>query len=84
MAHDRYDVDIAARGYGWDDILDWADYIVSVDLDDISRVSKAFIAGENEDDILHEYTQYKNFKEMPSLKEENGVLRLFGSINLNS
>ena len=73
-----YDVEIAASGYGWEDILDWADYLVSVDLDDISKATKNSFAGEKEEDILHEYNQYKSFKEMPSLKEENGILSIGG------
>ena len=74
----RYDVDIAAMGYGWDDILDWANYMVKVDLDNISKVSKTLISGEKEEDILHEYIKYKNFDEMPSLKLENGLLSVGG------
>ena len=74
----RYEVEIAASGYGWDDILDWADYIVSVDLDNISKATKNSIAGGKEEDILQEYNDYKSFKKMPSLKIENGILTVGG------
>ena len=40
----------------------------------LSKVSKALIAGEDEDDILHEFTKYKSFKEMPSLKQINQIV----------
>lgn len=45
MAHsklgnwEQYDVLLAARGYGWDMILDWADYMVQEDVENISKAS---------------------------------------------
>ena len=77
-AWERYDFEIAARGYGWDDMIDWADYMTSADLDNISKVSKNLIPGANDEDILDEFLKYKNFKEMPSLKMESGVLSIGG------
>ena len=35
----QYDVLLAARGYGWDMMKDWADYMSGADLEHISQVT---------------------------------------------
>ena len=74
----QYDVRLAARGYGWDTMLDWADYMASADLKQISKASKAVMAGVDETDILEDYLKCKSFKETPSLQNENGALSIGG------
>lgn len=74
----QYDVILAARGYGWETILDWADYMATADLAHISKVSKAILPGANEIDVLDEYNKYSSFKKTPSLQEEGGVLSVGG------
>lgn len=59
-------------------MIDWADYMTSADLENISKVSKNSIPGANDEDILEEFLNYKSFKEMPSLKMESGVLSIGG------
>ena len=74
----QYDVSLAARGYGWGAMLDWADYMVSADLDHISKASKSMIVGAPEENILDEYIKIGSFKEMPLLQEEAGILSVGG------
>ena len=35
----QYDVLFAAQGYGWDMMIDWADYMTESDLEHISQVT---------------------------------------------
>lgn len=44
----QYDILLAAKEYGWDFILEWADYMASDDLYQIQQVTVAPIAGEKE------------------------------------
>lgn len=74
----QYDVTIGARGYGWEGMLGWANYMASADLEHISKVSYAMLAGAAEEDITEEYLKYNDFTKVPSLQEERGVLSVGG------
>ena len=74
----QYDVKLAARGYGWADIISWADYMAGADLAHISKVSRAEIVGAEEKDILDDYRNAGSFKGSPVVREEGGVLSVGG------
>ena len=84
MAHsklsnwEQYDVLLAARGYGWDMILDWADYMVQEDVENISKASLSVMPGMEEKDFLSEYKQRGSFSQTDVLKNEYGLLTIGG------
>jgi len=84
MAHsklgnwEQYDVLHAARGYGWDMILDWADYMVQEDVENISKASLSVMPGMEEKDFLSEYKQSGSFSQTDVLKNEYGLLTIGG------
>ena len=66
-------------GYGWDYMVDSAEYMVSADLKNIGTVSVSAISGAQEEERVNEYrTCDSSFKAMPSLKHEWGVLGIGG------
>lgn len=52
----QYDVLLAARGYGWDIMIDWADYMSVSDLEHISQVTTGYM-GTQEKDITESYNK---------------------------
>ena len=84
MAHsklgnwEQYDVLLAARGYGWDTILDWADYMAQEDVDNISKAAFSVMPGMGEKDFLSEYKQSGSFSQTGVLKNEYGLLTIGG------
>lgn len=75
----QYDVLLAASGYGWEAMLDWADYMANADLQDISQVTFSSIAGAEEEDITDSYHKNNSkCKQTPELKTENGTLSVAG------
>ena len=52
----QYDVLLAARGYGWDMMIDWADYMSVSDLEHISQVTTGYM-GTQEKDITESYNK---------------------------
>ena len=74
----QYDFLFAARGYGWDMMLDWADYMAETDLDNISQVTTGSVIGE-ENDITNAYLSNGcKCKQTPELSSERGVLSVAG------
>ena len=66
-------------GYGWDYMVDSAEYMASADLKNIGTVSVSAISGAQEEERVNEYrTCDSSFKTMPSLKHEWGVLGIGG------
>ena len=74
----QYDVLLAARGYGWDMMIDWADYMAVSDLEHISQVTTGSM-GTQEKDITESYKN-SNGKcaETQELKTEMGILSITG------
>ena len=74
----QYDVLLAARGYGWDMMIDWADYMAVSDLEHISQVTTGSM-GTQEKDITESYIN-SNGKcaETQELKTEMGILSIAG------
>ena len=74
----QYDVLLAARGYGWDMMKDWADYMAHADLEHISQVTTGSL-GTQEKDITKSYTDNGGkCKNAPALETEMGVLSVAG------
>lgn len=74
----QYDILLAARGYGWDMIIDWADYMATADLEHITQVTTGSM-GAQEKNITESYNN-SNGKcfGTPELKVEMGVLSIAG------
>ena len=74
----QYDVLLAARGYGWENMIEWADYMASADLENISQVTTGSM-GIQETDITNSYKEHNNkCSETPELDIEKGVLTIAG------
>lgn len=74
----QYDFLLAARGYGWDYIIDSAEYMINNDLSNISTVSLSKIMGSGEIELIDEYKMTGSIKQMKSLVTESGVLGIGG------
>ena len=74
----RYDVLLAARGYGWDMMKDWADYMAEADLEHISQVTAGSL-GAQERDITASYSgNGSKCRNTPELNVEMGMLSIAG------
>ena len=74
----QYDVLLAARGYGWDMMKDWADYMSDADLEHISQVTTGSL-GVQEKDITKSYADNGGkCKNTPELNLEMGILSVAG------
>lgn len=73
---EMYDVMIAAQGYGWDMMKDWADYMVEADLEHISKVMVGDVQNcEFTDSFI---AHGGKCKETPELDVEQRCLTLAG------
>ena len=74
----QYDILLAARGYGWDMMKDWADYMADADLEHISQVTTSSL-GAQEKDITSSYEGHGGkCKSTPELDAEMSVLSIAG------
>ena len=75
----QYDVLLAARGYGWESMKSWAEYMINNELD-ISHgtLCVAPIAGSEDIELIDKYHSTNDIMEIPELKKEWGVLSLGG------
>lgn len=77
-AWQQYDVLLAARGYGWDMMKAWADYMADADLEHISQVTVGSL-GTAEKDVTQSYTDNGGkCQDTPELKVEMGMLSVAG------
>ncbi|MBQ9229284.1 MAG: hypothetical protein IJ168_10725 [Eubacterium sp.] len=75
----QYDVLLAARGYGWDTIVEWAAYMEEADLDDISTMTVAETVNMPETEIIDEYRNAKvSIEKFDKLATERGRLSIGG------
>ena len=75
----QYDVLLEARVYGWETMVDWAAYMESADLDNISTVTVAEMANMPETELINDYRQCSgNLKEFDKLSFERGQLAIGG------
>lgn len=74
----QYDILLASQNYGWNTMINWADYMSEADLQDISQVTTGAM-GVPEIDISESFIN-SNGKCMltPELKEESSVLSIAG------
>ena len=80
-AWQQYDILLAARGYGWDMMVDWAAYMESADLDNISTITVAEMANTPGKELIEEYRNRKTkggIKAFDALAEERGQLAIGG------
>lgn len=74
----QYDVLLDARGYGWEMMKDWADYMAMADLEHISQVEAGILGGEKQD-VTRSYTDHGGkCKQTPELNTEQGMLSMAG------
>lgn len=74
----QYDVLLAARGYGWDMMKDWADYMAEADLEHISQVTTGTL-GVQTKDITESYSNNgSKCKCTAELNTEMGMLSVAG------
>lgn len=74
----QYDVLLAARGYGWEMVKDWADYMADADLEHISQVTTGAL-GIQEQDITQSYLHHDGrCAQTPELYTEMGILSVAG------
>ncbi|MBQ4473020.1 MAG: hypothetical protein II930_01865 [Lachnospiraceae bacterium] len=74
----QYDILLAARGYGWEMMLDWADYMAGADLEQISQVT-AGMMGMAASDFTESYHSHGDrCKATPELQTEMAVLSIAG------
>lgn len=75
----QYDFLLAAGGYGWNYIIDSADYMTKAELEQIGTVSLSKVLGGPETELIKEYHSAGNsVKAMGSLAEEGGALGIGG------
>lgn len=75
----QYDFLLASQGYGWDYMVDSADYMTKAELENIGTVSVSKTLGLNEVELLDEYKTVGNsIKQMTSLSEEASALGVGG------
>lgn len=73
-----YDILIDARGYGWDTMRDWADYVIGADLENVSEVTTGSI-GLEPTDITESFSQNcEKCTQTPELDIEHGMLSVAG------
>ncbi len=74
----QYDVLLAARSYGWEAMIAWADYISVADLENISEVTIAPLGG-NANDITQQYHENgSKFSGLSEITVEESVLSIAG------
>lgn len=74
----QYDVLLAARGYGWDMMKDWADYMAEADLEFISEVTAGSLGTQGKDITASYSSNGSKCKSTPELYTEMGVLSVAG------
>lgn len=75
----QYDVLLAARGYGWDMMKIWADYMAEADLQQISQVAVSSLGAKGEKDITASYiSSGRKCQSTPELETEMGMLSVAG------
>lgn len=74
----QYDVLLAARGYGWDMMKDWADYMCEADLEQISQVTAGSLGVQEKDFTASYLSSDGKCKNTPELSVEMGMLSVAG------
>lgn len=78
-AWEQYDVLLEARGYGWEDMKVWAEYMSKNDLDvSHGTLTVAGMVGTKEKEIIEQYHSVGNIQMIPALETEQGVISMGG------
>lgn len=74
----QYDVILNSRGYGWDMIKDWADYLSEADLEYISQVTTGIMMDVSSP-VTQSYIEHgRKCTQTPELDTEQGILSIAG------
>ncbi|MBQ3574076.1 MAG: hypothetical protein IJA26_00265 [Clostridia bacterium] len=74
----QYDILLDARGYGWDTMKDWADYMAAADIENISQVTTGTLGAVSRDITASYQANGGKCKQTPELEHEMGVLSIAG------
>jgi len=74
----QYDVLLAVRGYGWDTMKDWADYMAQADLKHISEVIAGALSHGGTDCTKSYLANGAKCTQTPELSVEEGILSIAG------
>jgi len=75
----QYDILLAASRYGWDYMVESADYLDNVDIDNIGTISVSTMIGTDETEYIDEYrASGESISSMESLKNEGSALGIGG------
>lgn len=78
-AWEQYDVLLAARGYGWEDMKSWAEYMSKNDLDlSFGTLTVSQMIGTNAIELIEQYHSVGDIHQIPELETERGVLSMGG------
>lgn len=75
----QFDILLDAQGYGWEYMLDSADYMAAADLRNITEVKTGDMQLSNIDLTASFHEHNGKFSEMPELKQEFGFLSIAGT-----
>lgn len=75
----QYDILLASKIYGWNYMVDSADYMIHAELEHIGTVSISKILGGDEKELIDEFhLNGDSLKKMDSLLEESSLLSIGG------
>lgn len=74
---EQYDVVMNTWGYSWETMIEWADYLIDADIENLDQVT---IGGYKlgEINLVNEYKKVKKCKRVKSLEEEQSTLGIAG------
>ena len=76
----QYDVLLAAMGYGWEMMINWADYLVDADIKYIDEVTYGSMAGVSATDITKSFHESGDkCANTPELQTEHSILSIAGA-----
>ncbi len=75
----QYDILLDARPYGWDYMVDMAEYMNQIDLENVGNVSVSEVTGSPDIDLIEKYRASGNsVKSIPEISVEQGTLGIGG------
>ena len=72
----QYDVLLNLRGYGWSQMLEWADYVAGADLERVEELTAQ--DGQGTNNYTDEYGLWRNVRAIQALSMERGTLGIAG------
>lgn len=77
----QYDILLKTTIYGWEYMLNWADYMAGSDMKQMDRVTISE-AGKGDIDITGEFMAGQKIPDLPSVSEEHASLGIAGTSNM--